>query len=130
VRATSVDKREDAEFDDEMPTRPKLWGKQTFATFMPDLSRRFDNPPDPGRIERVGGSLIITWDRFDLSGLARRPLAPLALFVPGDHAGRTLPIEWSASSRRTRGVLTGQMHVPVSATTLAPGAVLDARDAD
>jgi hypothetical protein len=84
----------------------------------------FDRTPDPGRIERVNGQLLVTWDRFDLSGLSRHPLAPVSLFVPGGHAGQALAIEWKMASLRRRGVLTGTLQALTAPAPLPPLSVL------
>lgn len=118
---------EDAELGDEVLDKPQMWGRETLYSLMPNVHGTFIQP-DPGRIERVAGRLVVTWDRFDLSGLARHPLSPVALFVPGEYAGSTLRVEWSAAARRLRGVISHTLDVAVAPASIVPGDVLDDPD--
>ena len=115
---------DDAELDQELPEKPRMWGKKTMGAFPIGVRPMFDRTPDPGRIERVNGQLLVTWDRFDLSGLSRHPLAPVSLFVPGGHAGQALAIEWKMASLRRRGVLTGTLQALTAPAPLPPLSVL------
>lgn len=118
---------EDAELGNEVLDTPQMWGRETLYSLMPNVHSTFIQP-DPGRIERVAGRLVVTWDRFDLSGLARHPLSPVALFVPGEYAGSTLRVEWSAAARRLRGVISHTLDVAVAPASIVPGDVLDDPD--
>jgi len=78
--------------------------------------------PEPGRIERVEGELVITYVPFDLRAKRRVTLAPIQLFVPDGYAGTDLLVQWSAASieRHLIGHVGGELLVPVRAETIGP----------
>jgi len=119
---------EDSEFDDRLPLRPKPWGAQHIGSFIGDFS--VTPRADPGRIERLGDELVVTFGPFALPSLGRVPLEPVYLFIPSSRAGTDLVIPWSAASRATRGRKRSELRVPVVAELLDPNVVLVAPDED
>lgn len=120
----------DPEWSESIPLRPKPWGKQTLYSSLA-LLRPPNRMPDPGRIERVEGEVVVTYSPFDLRAKRRVAMPPIRLFVPDSYAGTDLVIRWSAASieRHLVGGVGDEMRVPVQAERIRPD-ILAGRSTD
>jgi hypothetical protein len=117
----------DAEDDKTVPSRPERWTHDRFLLSLPDANLAFSSldKSRPGEIERVDGQLHVTWERVDLGASGRARMTPVSLFIPSSYAGQALPIDWTITSRRTRGVVNGHSEVSISPAALPPSRALD-----
>jgi hypothetical protein len=122
--------RSDPEWSESIPFPPKPWGKQTLYSSLAVL-RPPDRMPDPGRIERVEGEVVVTYSPFDLRAKRRVAMPPIRLFIPDSYAGTDLVIRWSAASieRHLVGSVGDELRVPVQAERIGPN-ILTGRSTD
>lgn len=111
----------DPDWIESIPFPPRPWGKQTLSRVIGHLQQAI-RAPDPGRIERVEGEVVVTYLPFDLRAKRRITLAPIHLFVPDRHAGTDLLLRWSAASTALHlvGRVGDELLVPVQAEMIGP----------
>lgn len=111
----------DPEWSEAIPLPPKPWGEQTLYSSFGTV-QQVNRVPDPGRIERIEGEVVVTYLPFDLRAKRRVALAPIQLFVPDRYAATDLSLRWSAASteRHLIGRVGDELLVPVQAETIGP----------
>ena len=116
----------DSEDDKRVPSRPARWSPDGFLfDNLANVKLAAREANRPGQIERVDGQLRIAWQRVDLGASSRVRMTPVSIFVPSSRASQALPIDWTLTSRRTRGLVKGRSEVSISPAALAPARALD-----